>query len=164
VLARSLVTATDYWVESSAELSALSGRGRRALRDAFAGSGELGMLVGISGNAGDVHRRGRAVAIAEFSSGIRVVFKPRSLDVDHHFGELIAWINDLGRLRRARTVRVLTREDHGWAEFVANVPCASRGEIERFYERFGAYLAILHALNATDFHYENVIASGEFPC
>ena len=162
VLARSLVTATDYWVESSAEFLRYLAEDVDALCEAFAG-GELGMLVGISGNAGDVHRRGRAVAIAEFSSGIRVVFKPRSLAVDRHFGELVAWVNDLGQLPPLRAVRVLTREDHGWAEYVASASCASPGEIERFYERFGAYLAILHALNATDFHYENVIASGEFP-
>jgi len=163
VLARSLVTATDYWVESSAEFLHYLAEDVDALRDTFAAEGELGLLVGISGNAGDVHRRGRAVAIAEFSSGIRVVFKPRSLDVDRHFGELVAWINDRGHTPPLRAVRVLTRGDHGWAEFVANAPCASRGEIERFYERFGAYVAILHVLNATDFHYENVIASGELP-
>ena len=163
VLARSLVTATDYWVESSAEILRYLAEDVNALREAFAGGGELGMLVGISGNAGDVHRRGRAVAITEFSSGIRVVFKPRSLDVDQHFGALVAWINDLGQTPPLRAVRVLTRDDHGWAEFVANASCAAPEEIERFYERFGAYLAILHALNATDFHYENVIASGEFP-
>jgi type 2 lantibiotic biosynthesis protein LanM len=163
VLARSLVTASDYWVESSAEFLRYLAEDVDALRDTFAGGGELGMLVGISGNAGDVHRRGRAVAIAEFSSGTRVVFKPRSLSVDRHFGELVTWINNLGQAPPLRAVRVLTRENHGWAEFVANAACSSREEIVRFYERFGAYLAILHALNATDFHYENVIASGEFP-
>jgi len=35
--------------------------------------------------------------------------------------------------------------------------------VNRFYERFGSYLALLHALEATDFHYENVIAAGEHP-
>ena len=163
VLARSLVTAADYWVESSAEFLRYLTEDADALRDAFALGGELGMLVGIAGNAGDVHRRGRAVAVAEFSSGIRVVYKPRSLSVDGHFGELVTWLNDLGQTPPLRAVRVLTREDHGWAEFIANASCASHGEIERFYQRCGAYLAILHALNATDFHYENVIASGEFP-
>jgi type 2 lantibiotic biosynthesis protein LanM len=163
VLARSLVTATDHWVDSSRELLRYLAEDIDALRHAFGDGGELGTLIGISGNAGDVHRGGRAVAIAEFSSGIRVVFKPRPLDSDRHFGDLIAWINALGQEPPLRAVRVLTRDDHGWAEFVASAPCRSREEVERFYERFGAYLAILHVVNATDFHYENVIASGEFP-
>jgi class II lanthipeptide synthase len=163
VLARSIVTATDYWVESARELLRYLAEDMDALQDAFAVGGELGSLIGISGNAGDLHRRGRSVAIAEFSSGMRVVFKPRPLDVDRHFAELVAWINALGRAPRLRAVQVLTRGDHGWAEFVSDVPCDSRDEIARFYERFGAWLAVLHVLNATDFHYENVIASGEFP-
>ena len=163
VLARSIVTATDYWVESAREFLRYLAEDVDALEDTFAPSGELGSLIAISGNAGDLHRHGRSVTIAEFSSGIRVVFKPRTLDVDRHFGELVAWINALGQTPRLRAVNVLTRGDHGWAEFVSDTPCDSRDEVERFYQRFGAWLAILHVLNATDFHYENVIASGEFP-
>ena len=163
MLARSIVTATDYWVESAREFLRYLAEDVDALQDAFAVGGELGSLIAISGNAGDVHRHGRSVAIAEFSSGIRVVFKPRALDVDRHFAELVAWINALGQAPKLRAVRVITRGEHGWAEFVADAPCNSRDEVERFYQRFGAWLAVLHVLNATDFHYENVIASGEFP-
>jgi hypothetical protein len=163
VLARSIVTATDYWVESAREFLRYLAEDVDALEDAFVTRGPLGHLTAIAGNAGDVHRRGRSVAIAEFSSGIRVVFKPRPLDVDRHFAELVAWINALGQAPALRAVPVLTRGDHGWAEFVSEAPCNSRHEVERFYQRFGAWLAVLHALNATDFHYENVIASGELP-
>ncbi len=163
VLARSIVTATDYWVESARELLRYLAEDFDALRDAFAAEGDLGTLIALSGNAGDVHRRGRSVAIAEFSSGIRLVYKPRSLNVDRHFTELVAWINAHGQAPKLRAVQVLTRGDHGWAEFVSDAPCNSRDEVERFYQRFGAWLAVLHVLNATDFHYENVIASGEFP-
>jgi type 2 lantibiotic biosynthesis protein LanM len=41
--------------------------------------------------------------------------------------------------------------------------CATREEVQRFYERQGGYLALLYALEATDFHFENLIASGEHP-
>ena len=163
VLARSIVTATDYWVDSARELLRYLAEDFDALRDAFAAGGELGTLIALDGNAGDVHRRGRSVAIAEFSSGIRLVYKPRSLDVDRHFAELVTWVNSLGQAPNLRAVQVLTRGDHGWAEFVSNAPCNSRDEVERFYQRFGGWAAVLHILNATDFHYENVIASGEFP-
>ena len=163
VLARSIVTATDYWVESARELLRYLAEDFDALQDAFAAGSELGTLIALSGNAGDVHRGGRSVAIAQFSSGIRLVYKPRPLDVDRHFAELVAWINTRGQTPELRAVQVLTRGDHGWAEFVSEAPCNSRDEVERFYQRVGAWLAVLHALNATDFHYENVIASGEFP-
>lgn len=48
-------------------------------------------------------------------------------------------------------------------EFIEAQPCSSEAEIQRFYERQGAYLAILYALEATDFHHENLIAVGEHP-
>ena len=62
-----------------------------------------------------------------------------------------------------RAVRSISVGDHGWSEFVANTPCTTPEAVARFYERFGALLAVLHALEATDFHYENVIAWGEYP-
>jgi type 2 lantibiotic biosynthesis protein LanM len=48
-------------------------------------------------------------------------------------------------------------------EFVAAHGCGSEEEVRRFYERQGAYLALLYALEATDFHCENLIAAGEHP-
>ena len=48
-------------------------------------------------------------------------------------------------------------------EFVAASGCTEAEAIQRFYERQGAYLALLYALEATDFHLENLIAAGEYP-
>ena len=98
-----------------------------------------------------MHRHGRSVIIAGFSSGTQVVYKPRSLDVDCHFNELIAWINARGHTPPLRAVRALSMDDHGWAEFAPNAPCVARDEVGRFYDRFGAYLAILHALKPLTF-------------
>jgi type 2 lantibiotic biosynthesis protein LanM len=48
-------------------------------------------------------------------------------------------------------------------EFVQTEACNSLEQIQRFFERQGAYLAILYLLGATDIHRENLIASGEHP-
>ncbi len=53
--------------------------------------------------------------------------------------------------------------DYGWAEFVAERPCASGAETRQFYRRQGALLALLHALDGTDLHHENLIACGPHP-
>jgi type 2 lantibiotic biosynthesis protein LanM len=163
VLARSMVSATDNWLAAAAEFLRHLATDHPTLRDAFAGGADLGELAALTLGAGDSHRRGRSVAIAEFASGLRVVYKPRALVVDRHFHELVDWINARGHAPTLRAVRTISIGDHGWAEFVPNGPCGSVEAVGRFYERFGAYVAVLHALNATDFHYENVIASGEFP-
>jgi type 2 lantibiotic biosynthesis protein LanM len=163
VLARSLVTATEYWRKAAEEFLLHLATDVNLLRDAFVANGDLGELIGVTGNAGDSHRHGRSVIIAEFSSGTRVVYKPRALAVDRHFNDLIDWINARGQSPALRAVRTVAVDEHGWTEFVANEPCGSSDAVARFYDRFGAYLAVLYILNATDFHYENVIASGEFP-
>ena len=103
------------------------------------------------------------VLLATFASGLKVVYKPRRLAVDVHFQRLLDWLNERGARPRFRMLAVLDRGAYGWMEFVRATGCHSQGEVRRFYERQGGYLAILYALEATDFHYENLIADGEHP-
>ncbi|MCA9996460.1 MAG: type 2 lantipeptide synthetase LanM family protein, partial [Anaerolineales bacterium] len=115
------------------------------------------------GNAGDTHKNGRSVIIAEFSSGFKIVYKPKSLAVDRHFQQLLSWFNERGAQPPFRALQCLDRETYGWVEFVASKPCISETEVTRFYKRQGSYLALLLMLSASDFHHENVVAAGEHP-
>jgi type 2 lantibiotic biosynthesis protein LanM len=83
--------------------------------------------------------------------------------VDIHFQELLGWLNHHGQQPAFRTLDVIDRGDHGWVEFIAAQTCQSEDEVQRFWERQGSYLALLHALHAVDFHCENLIAMGEHP-
>jgi lantibiotic modifying enzyme len=58
---------------------------------------------------------------------------------------------------------VIARPDYGWVAYVQHRPCPDLPAARRYYQRAGAVLALLTALEASDFHYENVIASGEHP-
>jgi type 2 lantibiotic biosynthesis protein LanM len=122
-----------------------------------------GVLIGLEGNAGDPHRGGRAVCLLTFSSGYRLVYKPRSLAVDRHFQELLAWINSQHIVPYLHSPRILDRETYGWSEFIAVQECTSVGEVERFMVRLGAYLALLYVLAGIDMHGENLCAAGEYP-
>ena len=75
----------------------------------------------------------------------------------------MTWLNQRSGDLPFRTLTILDRHTHGWAEFVAPAACDSLPALRRFYERQGAYLALLYVLEATDFHNENVIAAGEHP-
>jgi len=163
VLARQLVVHINHWIDFSLEFLRHLAKDWESLRTTFAQGDDPGVLVEVSGDAGDSHRSGRSVQIAWFSSGWQVVYKPRTLSTDVHFQELLAWLNERGDHPPFRTLKVLDRGDHGWMEFVAAHPCNSEEEVRRFYERQGAYLALLYALEATDFHSENLIAAGEHP-
>jgi type 2 lantibiotic biosynthesis protein LanM len=163
VLARQLLLRINQWVDFSLEFLEHLASDRDDIREAFAEGKDLGMLLEADGGAGDGHRGGRSVLIAKFSSGVRAVYKPRSLSVDVHFQELLAWLNARCEGLPFRVLKVLDRGGHGWVEFVAAEECRSAQELSRFYERQGAYLALLYALEATDFHSENLIAAGEHP-
>lgn len=163
VLARELTMCIDRWATGSLEFLQHLCSDWQAIQTTFSPEKDPGVLVHVNGGSGDLHRGGRSVLIAEFSSGFRVVYKPRSLAVDRHFQELLAWLNMRGAHPPFRTVATLERGTHGWVEFVSAQPCSSVDEVQRFYERQGAYLALLYALEATDFHFENLIAAGEHP-
>jgi len=163
VLARQLLLRIDQWVSFSLEFLNNLCEDWSEIKQTFCDDTEPGELSAVSIGAGDTHRNGRSVAIASFSSGFGLVYKPRSLSVDVHYAKLLAWLNEKGDHPAFRILRTIDRKTHGWSEFVAVDTCASSSEIERFYQRLGGCLALLYALEATDFHLENLIAAGEHP-
>ncbi|WP_205661013.1 type 2 lanthipeptide synthetase LanM family protein [Amycolatopsis vastitatis] len=122
-----------------------------------------GLLSTVEANLGDRHRGGRAVLVAVFSGGFRLVYKPKSLAVDVHFQQLLEWLGTVVPGLGLRTLTVLDRGEYGWTEFCARTTCHTEEEVARFYRRLGAYLALMYGLGGTDMHYENLIAAGEHP-
>jgi type 2 lantibiotic biosynthesis protein LanM len=186
VLARELVQCLDYWIAVSVEFLDRLATDWSAIRQAFCRDDDPGPLIEVKADAGDRHRQGRSVFLLKFRSGLRLVYKPKLLAVDVHFQELLDWIRkydepaDLRGLTSPaqdlatspphhlavpllRIPRVMDRGVYGWVEFVEARTCQSRQELELFYRRQGAYLALFYALGAIDFHHENLIAHGEHP-
>jgi type 2 lantibiotic biosynthesis protein LanM len=162
VLARQLINCIDLWSAFSLELLEHLCADWPQILSALHPDASPGVLVEVEGS-GDTHNRGRCVLILKFSSGFRLVYKPRTLSLDVHFETFLHWINEHVKDMQFRTPKTLNFEDHGWVEFVAAAPCASQEEVRRFYRRLGGYLALLYALQAVDFHRENLIAAGEHP-
>lgn len=59
--------------------------------------------------------------------------------------------------------KILNRGAYGWMEYIERKECVTYDEIRRFYLRQGVYLALFYLLEATDIHFENLIAHGEYP-
>ncbi|MGB5929808.1 MAG: type 2 lanthipeptide synthetase LanM family protein, partial [Cyclobacteriaceae bacterium] len=119
-------------------------------------------IAKIQNDKGDRHAGGKSVAIITFQSGQHIVYKPRSLKSDVHFQELLDWTGNNLTLG-FKTLKILDRGDYGYQEFADYQHCDNVEQIDRFYHRMGYLLAVLYSLNATDFHYENIIAKGEYP-
>lgn len=176
VLARLLATASLNAGDAFAEMAARLAADRHLLPSSgvlgdraglpggvFGGGAGPGALTGVEAGAGDSHRGGRSVMLLRFADGARLVYKPRPMSAHLHFNSLTEWFGSLPEAPRLRVPRVLDRGAYGWAEFVEARPCASVAETRQFYRRQGALLALLHALDGTDLHHENVIACGPHP-
>lgn len=163
VLARQLSTQARHWEDFFGEVMERLCDDWEHIRATFGGDGDPGELVAIDASHGDPHRRGRRVLILSFRSGFALVYKPRSLAVEQHFQDLLGWLNARGWDPHFRPLKILDRGDHGWVEFLRPQGCETEEEVHRFYLRQGGYLAVLYALEATDFHHENLIAVGEDP-
>jgi type 2 lantibiotic biosynthesis protein LanM len=161
VLARLAAQAAQHAIASATELLTRFDADRAALA-AFAGA-DPGPLVEITGGTGDAHQRGRSVRELRFAGGGRVVYKPRPLDLHAAFTDVVGWLNPRVPGLELRTVDVLARPGYGWLRFVEHRPCADLTAVDRFYRRQGVLLALLHALDGTDVHFENIIADGDQP-
>ncbi len=162
ILARRLIALLDNWLSFSRQIVTCLGNDWSEIRQAFFSDANP-KLLDIASDMGDSHCRGRAVAILSFDAGHKIVFKPRPLDIDSRFAVLLAQLNALCASPELRSPMVLARERYGWAEFIDNKGCNSDAQLLEFYERQGSLLALLYALEGTDFHSENLIASGDTP-
>ncbi|HEV2854526.1 MAG TPA: type 2 lanthipeptide synthetase LanM family protein [Thermoanaerobaculia bacterium] len=164
VLARETARHTRQWAAATSleTLRRFTEDRDDLVRHVFGGE-DPGALTALEPGHGDRHDGGRTVTLLTFASGRRLVYKPRSLAVDSWFQELLLWLNERGVQPELLPLRCLDRSTHGWMEFISPASCSTLQELERFYERQGAWVALLYALEANDFHWENVIAAGEHP-
>lgn len=162
VAGKLLVTFVRQWVETAEEFSARLAADWTALEETFAPDGELGVVTDVD-FLGDPHHRGRRVFALTFASGTKFVYKPRDVRIDAAYSEFLAWINDETPFLDFRTLTCLPRDGYGWIEWVHSRECTSTDDVARFYRRAGMLICVLHALNFTDGHLENIIAAGDQP-
>jgi type 2 lantibiotic biosynthesis protein LanM len=163
VMTRLAVQYAEHGVGFATQLLSHLYRDWDRLGEAFGFRAEDESVVGIQLGLGDRHRGGQTVACVKLRSGMKLVYKPKSMAIDVHFQELLDWLNHHGVQPEFPLIRIVDGGDHGWSEFVPAMACETPAAVNRFYQRQGNYLALLYALEATDFHAENLIARGEDP-
>ncbi|MBA4492712.1 type 2 lanthipeptide synthetase LanM family protein [Paenactinomyces guangxiensis] len=164
VLIRLLLTHIQNWIGHVSEIFQRIEEDSPLLSKQFNRGRKIGNINQIDLGLGDSHKKGRGVALIEFDSKLRIVYKPRPLKIDAQFQELIKWINEKRpNEENQRVVQVADRGSYGWVEFIEYKDCLQQKEVIRFYKRIGSLLALLYVLNSVDFHHENLIAHGEYP-
>nr|WP_273482859.1 type 2 lanthipeptide synthetase LanM family protein [Kribbella italica] len=161
VLARVLGEACRQSLEGHLELLTRLAEDRELIVTELLAGQPLGDLLDAE-PSGDPHRGGRSTTTLTFSTGRKLIYKPRPLDLHQHFNEIVDWLNSKTGLA-VGTLQVLRRPGYGWLEHVRAEPCGDLTDVRRFYQRYGALLALLFALDGTDMHYDNLIAAGDQP-
>jgi type 2 lantibiotic biosynthesis protein LanM len=172
VLGRLIATRIDFWVEATAEFLQHLKADKSQIEQVFLHSQlnadrasqskiELGKVVEIKSNLSDPHKGGRCVIALTFESELKLVYKPRNLDLEVAYNELLEWCNQQDVPLPFKILKVLNRQTYGWVEYVEQQPCEDEAAARRFYQRAGMLLCLLYTLGGNDCHYENLIANGE---
>lgn len=163
VLARLLSTLTDFWVEANIQLLKRTQADYEALGAAFCPNQKLGQIAALAIGLAEPHQHGQTVMKLTFANGLTVYYKPRNLDFEVAWFELLRQINQTGISLPFVVLRVLSRNGYGWMEAAAPSPCQDPTQVARFYRRAGMLLYLLYLFTGSDFQQENVIACGEQP-
>lgn len=163
VLGRLLGTVSLNLIEAAVLVLRRLKRDHLELSRCFGQNGKLGGLTGLTAGLSDPHLHGQTVCRLTFESGVRVIYKPRSLAVDAIHNRLMGWWNQQQPDLPLRPVKLLQRRVYGWCECLSQSECQSAEEVSRYYQRQGVHLALFYLLGGTDFHHENFIPCGEWP-
>lgn len=165
VLLRTVQRRTQLWIEHSFELTSRIVADYDLIKSHVFSGQDLGSVKNIFPSQGDSHCGNRTVSVISFSSGNNIVYKPRPLEAEKAFQGFLQWCNTKwnGGEPKFLAIKVLSRPGYGWMEFIPSKGCRTEKQIERFYWRQGAYLALFYLFCTTDMHFENIIAHGEHP-
>jgi len=163
VLARSIAIVIEFWVDSTQEFLLRLESDWFNIQKTFQDGKELGEVVAVQPFLSDRHHNGRSVTIITFASGLKVVYKPKNIGIEQAYFQLLEWLNKHQVPLQFKLLKTLNGLDYGWVEFVEALPCQTKEQVKRYYQRCGMQLCLVYVLEATDLHFENIIAHGEDP-
>ena len=163
VLGRLVATTIDFWVEAIAELILRLAKDLPEIQKCFSPEMPLKQVVDIKPDLSDLHNRGRSVIALKFDTGAKLIYKPKCLSPDIAFYQFLEWCNKQSVPLGFKFVRVINYSNYGWVEYLESRPCLNKEQARHFYQRSGMLLCLIHLLEGTDCHQENLIACGEHP-
>nr|WP_272595526.1 type 2 lanthipeptide synthetase LanM family protein [Paenibacillus apiarius] len=120
-------------------------------------------ITSIKMGAGDSHQKGKSVILFELDHVEKLVYKPKNLIVAERYNELLEWLNAEGGFDLYINKGFYTN-DFGIEPFLDYKECEREEDFEQFYHGFGQLAGIAYLLCGCDFHYENLVAHGRYPC
>ncbi len=120
-------------------------------------------ILRISSSVSDRHKDGRAVIIIQYEKGDKLVYKPRNMEIDRFWKEILLLISEKNKLLKLECAETISMKEYGYAEYVEYRPVMSEEDIKKYYYKCGVTLALISLLGGSDFHHENIIVSKGMP-
>lgn len=164
-LARLIAIRVDFWVDSTVEWLAHFHKDRAEIASMFGPQYDplLHKVIAIEPALSDSHHRGRTVMALTFASGVKLLYKPKDVGLEAAYTAFLTWCNHEASTLSMKAFKVLNCQTHGWVECIEHQPCEDSAAAQRYFQRAGMLLCLVYVLNGTDCHFENLIASGEYP-
>ncbi len=162
-LARQACTVVELWVNAAADFLRRLDQDSTDIAARFASPAGIESVRAISTGLSDPHNGARRVHRVHFSSGLKLVYKPRSVASEAYWSDIMEWLDRADETFGFRIVGVLDRGTHGWVEMVEEQPPVNDSESRRYFENAGVVLGIAHMLDGVDLHVDNVVANPSHP-
>ena len=163
VLLRLTATIVRQWIDTTIELFTRLHCDITEIRAVITHSAPDVKVQAIGGDLSDPHNFGHSVQILTFEDRTKLVYKPKDLRLDVAWHDLIVVFNASLPPIDLKPVKTIACHEYGWAEYIDHTACESAQDIELFYRRSGAWLAVFHLFASTDMHYENILSHGAHP-
>lgn len=120
-------------------------------------------IVEFEAFLGDIHKDGHTTASITFGNDKKVFYKPRGLEGELFFHNLINLLHEYGLCDFCKLPRLLLNVDFGWQEEVEYIETKSIKEIRQYYYHMGILASIATILNMQDLIADNIIAYDKYP-
>lgn len=159
LLTDKLELAVSFAVRHMNEMYDRLNENREAVSKELFGGEPIHSILHIYGYAGDLHNGGRCTLMIETNRG-KLLYKPHDCRGDMIFRGIVErFLPDTAIIPKCAAFG----GEYGFCEFISASQTNTRDGAAMYYERFGRLSALFHAFGSCDFHYENILAVGEYP-
>lgn len=120
-------------------------------------------LTAINALDSDPHNGSKIVLCFEFSNEEKILYKPRSLEIDQLIDTIFSDILKFKGLKYNTPIaQTICRNSYGWQKFISHT-FIDEADLSEAYYNLGLCAAVFRSIGATDLHDENVIFNGTTP-
>ena len=163
VLAKMITILTNNWICNTSSFIHRLSDDIAELTTRFCCDVAPGKLTSYEGDISDSHDHGQGVISLKFESGLKLIYKPKNLELEVAWSAFINWLNENGMTPPMKPLYVISKVEYGWVDFIEASDCTSGQDVMDYYRRIGALIGIIYTLRGNDCHRENLIAAGSHP-